>query len=171
MNELYTLTTPTFVKILGGVRNNLDKVAAFASEKNIDPSVILNDRLAPDMFDLKRQVQIACDNAKGAVARLTLTENPSHEDVETTIPELQARIDKTIAFITSVPESAFEKAAEVKVEIKYFPGKYMVGAEYAHAYALPNFFFHSTIAYGIMRHNGVPLGKADFINGLPLKDL
>ncbi len=171
MNDIYASTVPTLTKLLGGLRKQLDTMAAFAAEKKVDPSVFLNDRLAPDMFDCKRQIQIACDQAKGAVARLTGVENPKHEDTEVTAAELQARIDKTLAFIQSVPESAYEKAAEQKVQLPYFPGKYMTGVDFAREYVLPNFIFHVTVAYAIFRHQGVPLGKADFTNGLPLKDL
>lgn len=171
MNDLYTYTVPLFIKQLGGLRNSLDKMAAFAAEKKIDASVVLNDRLAPDMFDLKRQIQIATDNAKGCVSRLTGVENPKYEDTETTVLELQARIDKTIAFLQSVPEASYAHAADAKITLVYFPGKYMEGAAYVREYVIANFLFHVSIAYGIMRHNGVPLGKADFLNGYPLKDL
>jgi uncharacterized protein len=171
MNDIYASTVPTLIKLLGGLKNLLDKMEAFAGEKKVDPSVFLNDRLAPDMFDCKRQIQIACDQAKGAVSRLTGTENPKHDDAEVTATELKARIDKTLAFIASVPENAYEKAGEQKVQLPYFPGKYMTGVDYAREYVLPNFIFHVTVAYVTFRHLGVPIGKADFMNGLPLKDL
>ena len=171
MDSIYTYTVPVFIKHLTALRNILDKTAAFAEEKKIDPLVLLSDRLSPDMFALTRQIQIACDNAKAASARLSGVEVPKHDDTETTIPELQARIDKTLAFIQSIPEASFKDAATVKVTLPYFPGMYMTGFDYAREYAIPNFFFHKTIAYGILRHQGVPLGKTDFMLSLPLKNL
>jgi hypothetical protein len=171
MDSIYTYTVPTFTKLLGGLRTILDKGEAFAREKNIKPTDLLNERLAPDMFPLVRQVQIACDNAKGGVARLAGIENPKHEDTETTFDELRARIDKTLEFIGSVPEDAFKDAAERKITLSYFPDSYMTGFDYAREYVIPNFTFHIVTAYGILRHQGVPLGKADFINGFPLKKL
>jgi hypothetical protein len=171
MDSIYAYTVPTFTKLLGGLRAVLDKGETFAREKNIDPSALLNERLAPDMFPLIRQVQIACDNAKGAVARLTGIENPKHEDTETTFDELRARIDTTLAFIASVKEDAFKDAADRKITLPYFPDSYMTGFDYAREYVVPNFVFHVVTAYSILRHNGVPLGKVDFLNGLPLKKL
>lgn len=171
MDAIYSYTIPTFVKFLGTLRNTLDKIEAFAAEKNIDQSVILNDRLAPDMFPFIRQIQIACDNAKGAAARLSGTENPKHEDDEVTIDDLKARINKTLEFVQSVPESAFADAANRQIILPYYPDKYLTGYDYARAYAIPNFLFHVTIAYAIARHNGISVGKADFMNGLPFKDL
>jgi hypothetical protein len=105
------------------------------------------------------------------VVRLTDTENVAFPDTEATLAELKTRIDKTIAFVQAVPESAFEKAEERQVTLPYFPGKYMTGSEYAREYVIPNFFFHVTIAYGLVRKAGVQIGKADFLNGLPLKDI
>jgi hypothetical protein len=123
------------------------------------------------MFPLKRQVQIASDNAKGAVARLSGTEAPSYEDTEETFAELYARIDKTIEYLNTFDASSFEGGLERQVTLPYFPGKYMTGGEYLIGHAIPNFHFHVVTAYGIVRKNGVPLGKALYINGLPLKDL
>jgi len=171
MDSIYTYTVPLFIKHLGGIRNSLDKAQAYAVDRKVEETVLLSDRLAPDMFPYVRQVQIACDNAKGAVARLAGIEAPKFDDTEKTIAELQARIDKTLAFISSVPESGFASAAEQKITLPYFPGKYMTGFDYAREYVIPNFLFHVTVAYAILRHQGVPLGKADFMNGMPLKDL
>lgn len=171
MEHLYTYTVPLFIKMLGGLKNCLEKTATFAREKGIPEADILQDRLAPDMFPLVKQVQIATDNAKGAAARLSGTDIPKYEDTETTIAELIARIEKTLAFIQSVPESAFEKAADVQVTLPYFPGKFMTGFDYAREYALPNFFFHTVTAYGLMRKRGVEIGKADYVFSLPLRDL
>jgi uncharacterized protein len=162
-----TLTT-IFTKQLGALKNILEAAKTYAEEKKIDPSVLLNDRIAPDMFPFVRQVQIACDNAKSAMARLAGIENPKHEDIETTIAELHDRIEKTLAFVHSVPQSAFTEAATRRITLPYFPNLSMSGEEYVTQYAIPNFLFHVTIAYAIMRHQGVPIGKKDFMNGLPL---
>ena len=167
MSSLYTLTVPLFIKTLGGLKNVLIK----AEEHGADEKTLLRDALAPDMFPFVRQVQIACDQAKGAAARLSGKENPSFPDIEATLTELKARIDKTIEFIGSVPESAFTGAETKQITLPYFPGKYLTGSDYVREYVLPNFFFHTTIAYGLVRKAGVQIGKADFMNGLPLKDL
>jgi hypothetical protein len=123
------------------------------------------------MFPLVRQVQIATDNAKGAIARLSGTENPKFEDTETSINELLERIDRAIAFIKSVPEDAFEGAEERRIELPYFKGKYFLGFDYLREYALPNFFFHVVTAYGILRKNGISIGKADYINNATMYDI
>jgi hypothetical protein len=171
MNDIYTYTVPVFIKHLGGLKNVLEKASAFIKEKGMDEKVLLASSLAPDMFPLTRQVQIACDTAKGAVARLAGMDIPAKEDTETDIVGLMARIDWTIAFIQAVPESAFADAADRKVTLPYFPGKYMTGFDYAREYAVPNFLFHVVTAYGLVRHAGVQIGKGDYMNGMPLKDV
>ena len=171
MHTTYTVTVPTFIKLLGGLKNVLAKAAGYAKEKGMSEADFINDRLAPDMFPLKKQVQVACDNAKGAVARLTGKENPKMEDNEETFAQLQARIDKTLAFVQSVSEKDFAGAEERKIELAYFKGKYMLGGDYALEYAVPNFIFHVVTAYGIVRKNGVQIGKMDFVNGMPFRDL
>lgn len=170
MNDIYTYTVPLFIKLLGGLKNVLLKGQSFAVEHGVQEADLLNDRLAPDMFPLLKQVQVACDNAKGAVARLAGVEAPKHENTEQTFEELLARIDNTIEFVKSVPESAFAGAAERKITLPYFENKYFTGFDYAREYAIPNFIFHVVTAYSIVRKNGVQIGKADFINGLPLQD-
>ena len=171
MNDIYTYTVPVFVKALGGLKNVLTKAEAFAKEKSMDEGMFLADRLAPDMFPLSKQVQVACDNAKGATARLAGVEAPKFDDTEQSFAELQARIDKTIEFVQSVPEAAFADAASRKIVLPYVPDKYMTGCDYAREYALPNFFFHAVTAYGIIRKNGVPIGKVDYSNGVTFRDL
>lgn len=170
MNDIYTYTVPLFIKLLGGVKNVLAKAEAYAKEHGKTDADVLNDRLAEDMFPLVKQVQVACDNAKGATARLAGVEAPKFEDTEQTFAELQARIDKTIEFVQSVPEASFAEAPDRKITMPYFPNKYFTGFDYAREYALPNFMFHVVTAYAIVRKNNVPIGKADFINGLPLQD-
>ncbi|HEY5383145.1 MAG TPA: DUF1993 domain-containing protein [Candidatus Paceibacterota bacterium] len=171
MHTTYTVTVPTFIKLLSGLKNVLAKAEVHAKEVGLSEEAFVNDRLAPDMFPLKKQVQVACDNAKGAVARLTGKEAPKMEDNEETFAELQIRIDKTLAFVQSVSEQDFAGAEERKIVLPYFPTKYMEGSDYALEYAVPNFIFHIVTAYGIVRKNGTPIGKADFVNGLPFKDL
>jgi hypothetical protein len=171
MNDIYAFTVPIFIKSLEALGKILAKAGAFAAEGKIAEAALLESRLAPDMFPLMRQVQVACDNAKGSTARLTGTEAPKYEDTEKTIAELQERIGKTVAFLKSVSPEQFKGAEERQVTLPYFPGKFLTGFDYAREYALPNFFFHVTTAYAIVRMKGVVLGKADYINGLPLKDL
>ena len=171
MHPIYTYTVPVYIKLLGGLRNVLAKAEAHAKEKGMSEEALLNDALAPDMFPLKKQVQLASDHAKGAIARLTGKENPKMEDTEATFAELRARLDKTIAFVNSASESDFAGSEERKISLPPHPGKYMTGLEYALEYAMPNFLFHVVTAYDIVRHSGAAIGKKDFINGLPLKDL
>ncbi len=171
MQNIYPYTIPAFIKALTGLKGVLAKAESYAREHNIDEKTFLNDALYPDMFPLKKQVQVACDNAKGATARLSGKENPKMEDTEETFAELQARIDKTLAFLATVTEQDFEGANDRQITLPYFPGKYMSGLGYALEYALPNVFFHVTTAYGIVRKNGVPVGKPDFMSSLPLQDL
>jgi hypothetical protein len=166
MSPLYTFTVPIFIKSLGGLKAILEKAKAHG----VDEALLLRDALAPDMFPFVKQVQVACDNAKGATARLAGIEIPAYPDTETTLDELIARIDTTVAFISSVSPDAFADADERRITLPYFAGKYFTGFDYAREYALPNFFFHVTTAYGLVRKAGVPIGKADYMNGLPLHD-
>jgi hypothetical protein len=161
---MHSFSVPVFAKTLGNLSAILDKGAAYAEQKKFDPAVLLGMRLAPDMFPLLRQVRIACDFAKGAVARLAGEEPPQWEDNEATIADLQARIARTIAYIEGFDPARFEGAdtRRVTVMMRGEPVEY-VGLPYlAHA-VLPNFFFHATTAYDILRHAGVDLGKRDFI--------
>lgn len=169
MNTLYTFTTPLFRNSLAQLSALLKKGQAFVEEHHLDEKAFLDERLAPDMFPLLKQVQIACDNAKGAVARLANVDIPKHEDAETTFSELQERISKTLMFIDSVPEVSFEGAEERHIELSYFEGKYLLGTDYVTSFVLPNFYFHMTTAYAILRHKGVSIGKMDFLAPLPLK--
>ncbi len=170
MKNLYDLTVPIFTKSLGGLENILRKAEEFVRASGLDETGFLQERLAPDMFPLVRQVQIVCDNAKASTARLTGIENPKHEDKEQTFAELYDRIHFTLNFLKSVQKESFEGAEERKVELPYFPGKHFIGFDYLREYALPNFFFHLTTAYGIIRHKGVAIGKKDYLNGLSLHD-
>jgi hypothetical protein len=169
MNDIYTYTVPVFTKMLGGLKLVLAKAKEDVVAGKLDEKTLIEDRLASDMFAFAKQVQTACDNAKGAAARLSGAEVPSFEDNETTIDELVARVDKTLAFLATVKEESFAGAAERKVEIKYFAPKWFTGFDYAREYAIPNFFFHLSMAYAIVRKNNVPIGKTEYMVSLPLQ--
>ena len=175
--NLYSVTIPAMKKALMALSGLLDKTAAHAATKEsswrpaaVFEEALLNDRLIFDQFSLTKQIQVACDNAKGCAARLSGKENPKHDDTEKSVADLKARIDKTVAFLDSIkPEDVIGKEG-VQVTLPYFPGKYMTGFEYVTEYALPNFYFHVTTAYSILRKNGLEVGKNDYMGGLPLKD-
>ncbi len=162
--SMFAMSVPIFVRSLGNLSAILDKGEAFAAAKKIDPAVLVNMRLAPDMFPLVAQVRIACDFAKGATARLAGEEPPKWEDNEATFADLRARIARTIAFVQGFDASRFDGAADraVTVAIRGEPVHY-VGLPYLAHVVLPNFFFHMTTAYDILRHAGVELGKRDFV--------
>ncbi|HUJ76874.1 MAG TPA: DUF1993 domain-containing protein [bacterium] len=165
--SMYQMSVPLFVKTLGNLSAILDKGAAFAEHKKIDPSVLLGYRLAPDMFNLTSQVQNSADHAKRACARLAAVEAPAYEDKEATFAELKARIEKTVAFIHALKPAQFDGAEsrEVTLKIGGQDRKVPMLTYYLHN-ALPNFFFHTTTAYAILRHCGVDIGKRDFIGQL-----
>lgn len=168
--NLYTITIPPITKALQSLSKLLDKAEAHAGGKKAEVEHLLNDRLVFDQLPFVRQVQIACDNAKSVAARLSEIENPKHEDSEKTIPELKARIARTVAFLETIkPEQMIGKEG-IKIPFAYVPGKYLTGFEHAVEYIIPNFYFHITTAYSILRKNGVDIGKADYIN-LSLKDI
>ncbi|TAK45615.1 MAG: DUF1993 family protein [Betaproteobacteria bacterium] len=162
--SMYQASAPRFASMLNNLAGILDKAAAHAEARKIDPQVLLASRLYPDMFPLARQVQIACDNAKGAVARLAGLEVPKHEDSEKTFDELKARIAKTIAFVDSIRPAQVDGSEGRDIHLKL--GRREVdwkGMQYLLGFALPNFYFHVMTAYAILRHNGVELGKQDYI--------
>jgi hypothetical protein len=158
-----------FVKVLQNLTMFLDKAAAYADHKKFDMDVLLTARLAPDQFHFIKQVQIATDVAKLSAARLTGKEAPVFEDNEKTVAELKARIQKTVTFLQSLAERDFAGAAECVVTQPRWEGKTLTGAQYFTEWAVPNFYFHITTAYAILRHNGVDLGKKDFLGALPYK--
>jgi hypothetical protein len=162
--SMYQSSVPVFVKILGNLKAILQKGEAFAVARKIEPAVLLNSRLYPDMFALTRQVQIAADVAKGACARLTGQEIPKYEDTEATFAELYARIDKTIAYISSFKSDQLDGQEERDITI--LPGgkeMHFKGQAYLLHWALPNFYFHVMATYAILRHNGVDVGKMDYL--------
>jgi uncharacterized protein len=166
--SMYQASVPVLVQHLNALLTVLDKADAFATAKKVDPTVLLTARLAPDMFPLTRQVQIACDFAKGVSARLAAVDVPSYEDTEKSIPELKARVKKTIDFIQTMKPAQIDGSEDRAIEIK-MAGKPVTFKcqPYLVNFAMPNFFFHLAMAYGILRHNGVDLGKRDFMGAVP----
>jgi hypothetical protein len=150
--------------------NWLKMASAFAEKKPFDPNLFLNFRLAPDQYPLARQVQIACDSAKFTAAYLCGKEAPKHPDTEQTMEELHARIKTCVEYLDTFTPADFDKAATQEVRLHFLPGKVILGADYLNEMALPNFYFHVTTAYAIMRHNGVDLGKRDYIGTMKLRD-
>ena len=162
--SMYQASAPRLANSLNNLAAILDKAAAHAEAKKIDPSVLLQSRLYPDMLPLLRQVQIASDNAKGAVARLAGVEVPKYEDTEETIVDLKQRLAKTIDFVSSVKPAQIDGSEEKDIHLKLGPREVTFkGMQYLLGFALPNFYFHVVTAYDILRHNGVEIGKRDFI--------
>lgn len=164
---LYQITIPQFTKMLKNLSGLLNKAERHAEAKKFDVEVLLNSRLAPDQFNLIRQIQIACDTAKMGVSRLTGKEAPVHEDKEKTLAELQARIETVLGYLATFSEKDFQGAEERKVSQPRWEGKYLTGWEFAMQHALPNLYFHITTAYAILRHNGVDVGKKDYLGEMP----
>ena len=165
--SMYQVSVPVFVRMLGNLTAILDKASAQAEAKKIDPSVFINSRLAPDMYPLSRQVQIATDMVKGCAARLAGIEVPSYEDNETSFAELQARIAKTVVFLQSVTAAQIDGSEERKITLKFGSKEaHFLGQAYLLDFVHPNFYFHLTTAYAILRHNGLELGKQDFLGNI-----
>jgi hypothetical protein len=166
---LYEFTVPPFIKSLKNLSNILAKGAEYATAKKFDADVLLNSRLAPDQFALLRQVQIATDTAKLAVSRLTGKEAPTHADDEKTLPELQARIESVISYLQKFSEKDFAGAETKAITHARWEGQHLTGMDFAIHHAIPNVYFHVTTAYAILRHNGVEIGKKDYLGALPFK--
>ena len=161
---MYQASIPVLVRMLGNLKRILKKAEKHAAAKKIDPSVFLNARLAPDMFPLTRQIQIASDSAKGCAARLSGVKIPVYKDTEKTFSQLYQRIDKTIAFLKKANRKAFAGSEKREIVLQ-FPSmtiKYS-GFDYLTGFVLPNFYFHVMAAYTILRHNGVDIGKRDYL--------
>lgn len=165
--SIYQISIPVFVRSLTNLRNILAKGAAHAQAKKIDEAAFMQARLAPDMFPFTSQVHIATDMARGGAARLAGGEPPKYEDTEQTFAELIARVEKTIAYIQSLPQSQFD-GAESRTITRPVRGqpKQFTGINYLQQFIIPNLYFHATAAYALLRHNGVEVGKADFIGPL-----
>ncbi|MWV13549.1 DUF1993 family protein [Pseudomonas sp. R-28-1W-6] len=162
--SMYQASIPVFVRMFGNLAAILDKAAVYADAKKIDPAVLLNARLAPDMHPLTRQVQIASDAAKGCAARLAGVEIPGFADTEGSFAELQVRIQKTLDFIQGFSPAQIDGSEEREVVMR-FPGAELKfsGQDYLLHFVLPNFYFHLTTAYAILRHNGLEIGKMDYL--------
>jgi hypothetical protein len=161
---------PAFEVGLNALSAILDKAEKYAAAKSIDPTALLSTRLFPDMFAFTRQVQSACDQAKNVGARLAGIEPPRYEDNEKTIAELKARIAKTVAFVKTLDAKKIDESADREITFPLGPNRgHMKGADYLNHFALPNFYFHLTTAYDILRHCGVEIGKLDFLGTIPLR--
>jgi hypothetical protein len=162
--SMYQASTPRFAAMLRNLSALLDKAEAHCAAKKIEPAALTTFRLFPDMFTLARQVQIACDTAKGAVARLAGAEIPKHEDTEQTFAELKSRINKTLDFIESIGAAKIDGTEDKEIVLQMRSGeRRFKGMQYLLGHAYPNLYFHITTAYNILRHNGVEVGKQDFI--------
>ena len=165
--SMYQASVPVLIRGLTNLQAILRKAEAHATARQIDPSVFTNARLAPDMLPLVRQVYIASDTAKGCAARLAGVEAPAYEDVEKTFEELQARLQKTIDYLKEFNAAQIDGSESRAITLKMRPGPIeFTGLSYLFGFVLPNFFFHVTTAYDILRHNGVELGKLDYLGGL-----
>ena len=162
-------SVPVFEIGLNALSAVLDKAAAHAAAKKIDPAVLLGWRLAPDMFALAKQVQVACDQAKNGMARLAGVEPPKFEDNETTIDQLKARLAKTVALLKTLDAKAIDASADREITFPLGPNKgVMKGADYLNHFVLPNFYFHLTASYAIVRQCGVDVSKRDFLGAIPI---
>ncbi len=161
---MYQASIPAFIRMLDNLSTILDKAAAHAEAKKIAPAIFINARLTPDMFPLSRQVQIATDMVKGCAARLAGIEVPSYEDNEATFAELQARVAKTVAFLQSIEASQIDGSEERDITVKFGSREFkFLGQAYLVDFVIPNFHFHLTCTYALLRHNGVDVGKMDYI--------
>lgn len=166
---LFEITVPQFTKTLHNLSLILDKAEAYAQTKKFESEVLLNDRLAPDMFNLIRQVQIACDTAKLCASRLSGKDAPVNDDKEKTLSDLKTRIQSTLNYLEGFKAQDFNGAETKHITQPRWEGKYLTGTEYALHHAIPNIYFHTTVAYAILRKNGVEVGKKDYLGELPFK--
>ena len=167
---IYDVTVPQFVRMLQNLDKFFDKAIQHAEAKKYDVNLLLHTRLAIDQFPLVRQVQIACDTAKFAGARLAAKEAPAHADTETTVAELRSRIASVIAWLGALTEADFAGAATRVITTPRWGTKTLTGQEYALHHAIPNFYFHVATSYALLRHNGVDLGKMDYLGPMPFRD-
>jgi hypothetical protein len=162
--SMYQASVPVFLQMLNSLSAILDKAETFAAERKIDPAVLLGWRLAPDMFPLARQVQIATDQAKGCCARLAGVEIPKYADDEATFANLRGRIARTIAFVESFEPAAIDGSEDRAITLTAGSRELrFAGQQYLVSFVLPNFYFHATAAYALLRHSGLPIGKRDFL--------
>jgi hypothetical protein len=169
--SLYSQTVTQMSKMLTNLDAWIGLGVENATSKKYDPSVLLNARLAPDQYNLIKQVQAACDSAKFAAARLTGKTAPAHPDTEQTLDEVRARIKAVVDYLATFTEADFAGGETRVVPLSFMPGKGMLGSDYLCEMAAPNFYFHISMAYAILRHNGIPLGKMNFMGGMKLVDV
>lgn len=166
--SMHGASVGVYTRLLTNLGHILDKAEKWVTERRIEPAAILQSRLAPDMFHFTRQVQIATDMAKGTAARLAGVEVPRYEDNETSFAELQARVARTVAFLQTLPAAAFEGAEDRAISLQVGPPGArrelnFVGLEYLHGFGTPNVYFHYSMVYALLRHNGLDLGKPDYV--------
>jgi hypothetical protein len=169
-NLVYELISAQYIASLSALKEILLKAKSHAETNKFDPNKFLDMKLAPDMFPFTKQIQIASDNAKGAVSRLSGKEAPKFEDNEKTFDEVIARIDKTIEYLSQFKPEDFKDFQNQKISFPWYPGKYLNGKDYLVGFALPNFYFHTTTAYNLLRGAGVQIGKSDFLGNLNWQD-
>jgi len=168
--NLFELTVPQLAKTLRNVDRWLKSAEQYAEQRKFPVDNLIGARLAPDQYPLVRQIQTICDNAKFIPGRLSGKEWPAHADTETTFEQLHVRITAVSTYLETFKPADLEGSAERKISLPWMQSKWMTGIEYVTQFALPNFNFHTTLCYAILRHNGVPLGKNDFIGGIPMRD-
>jgi uncharacterized protein len=168
--NMYEATIPQLTKMLQNLGRWLEAGTEHAKKKSFEPDVLLAARLAPDQYPLVRQVQVVCDSAKFIATRLTGKEPPAHPDTEKTMDELQARIKTCVDYLATFAAGDFDGAEKRQISLPWMEGKWLTGDDYLIHFALPNFYFHVTTAYAILRHNGVDVGKRDYIGSLPLHE-
>jgi len=166
---IYQTTNVQFTKMLHNLTSILEKAAGHADSKKYDVEVLLQSRLAPDQFNFIRQIQIVCDTAKLAASRLTAKEAPTHADTEKTLPELKARIADTVKYLETLSEKDYADAPTRHITQPRWEGQFLHGEEYVLHHVIPNFYFHFTTAYSILRHNGVEVGKKDYLGKMPYR--
>lgn len=168
---LYDACVPQLSKMLSNLSNWLDEAEQVAKSKRFEPSVLLAARLAPDQYPLLRQIQASCDTAKFTLARLSGKTPPTHPDTEQTWEEIRARVAAVIEYLNTFEAKDFDGAEQRVIPLPFLPGKALKAGDYLNEMALPNFYFHLNIAYAILRHNGVPLGKTTYVGSLNLVDV
>ena len=168
--NLYDATVPIFTKLLNAIDKWLDKATAHAEAKKFDVNSLAGARLAPDQYSFVRQIQAACDQVKYTAAKLTGKEPPKHADGEKTIAEIRQRVRTVVDYLATFTREDFAGAEERPCSHTWMGGKWLTGTDYLHHFALPNFYFHLVTAYDILRHNGVDVGKMDYIVNLPFRD-
>ncbi|MBC7754540.1 MAG: DUF1993 domain-containing protein [Moraxellaceae bacterium] len=166
---LFESTVPQFIKMLTNLNVLIEKSEAFAQIKKFEIDVLLNSRLAPDQFHLIRQVQIVCDTAKLGVSRLTGKEAPAHADTEKSLAEVKERINSTVTYLKKITANDFAGAETKHIKTPRWEDQYLTGFDYVQHHVIPNFYFHMTTVYSILRHNGVDIGKKDYLGSLPFK--